>query len=158
MADESWSKEHDWFWEGNVQAKIVEHMKKEGFAIVRQASTLRKERGPDIVGNKGMVKRIVAVKGYPSDKYVSGFRKGKKKPTNPILQARHWFAEALLEVILAKSESSDIEIAIGLPKFARYVNLFNRVLWFSKSIGLYLYLVDADNAVSVIKPGETAQM
>lgn len=47
-----WDKTQDWFWEGNVQKKIVEHLKNKGFKITKTANTQSKESGYDIVGKK----------------------------------------------------------------------------------------------------------
>ncbi len=42
---------------------------------------------------------IIEVKGYPTTVHTKGKDKGKPKPTNPKLQAKHWFSEALLSSI-----------------------------------------------------------
>jgi hypothetical protein len=149
----TWTPESDWFWEGNVQKKIVGFMNRnEGFEIISTANTQTKERGPDILAEKGGVRRIVSVKGYPSDKYTSGPNMGRKKPTQPTLQAKHWFAEAVFDLIRAKSARPEIEIALGFPKIPRYVNLLREVQWFRETIGLLCYFVGENGEVEVFKP------
>lgn len=85
---------------------------------------------------------IVEVKGYPSDKYVSGPKKGRKKPTNPNLQARHWFGEALLALLMAKSRNPSSKIIIGLPGFRIYRDLLGKVKFIMKELDIGYVLVD----------------
>ena len=151
--NEKWDKTDDWFWEGNIQERIIRYMKNaEGFHVVESANTAMKTQGPDILAERHGVRRRVAVKGYPSDKYVSGNKKGQKKPTNPILQARHWFAEAILELVLARSANPKLEIALGFPTCTRYVNLLNSIRWFRDKMQLYSYLVSENGSVNTFKP------
>ncbi|MEM1985456.1 MAG: hypothetical protein QXG36_02860 [Nitrososphaeria archaeon] len=159
--DKEWDKTYDWFWEGNVQNRIKEYMKrKEGFKIVHVSNPMTKEQGPDIlakrkIDNGSLERRQVSVKGYPSDKYVEGKKKGKKKRTRPPIQARHWFAEALFELILAKSEDQNLQIALGFPNFKVYLNLLNKIKWFRNKIGLFCYIVTEKGQVKLIKPDES---
>jgi hypothetical protein len=156
----AWEKTYDWFWEGNVQNRIIEYMiKNEGFQIVRCSDTRTKERGPDILAqrrlpNGSLERRRIAVKGYPSEKYVNGLRKGERKRTNPSTQARHWFGEALLELVLAKSKDENIQIALGLPDKKVYRNLLERIKWFREKVGLLCYLVDEHGEVTMYSVGE----
>ena len=153
-----WDKTQDWFWEGNVQNRIIEYMKEvEGFKIVKEADPLSKERGPDILAerrlNDGSLEiRRVAVKGYPSTRYVEGEKKGKKKRTNPSTQARHWFSEALLELLLAKSDDENLQVALGFPDFKVYTNLIRRIKWLRDKIKFFCYLVNEDGEVKLLEP------
>ena len=124
--------------------------KKEGFKIIKKADTHRRERGPDILAKKNSVLRQVAVKGYPSDKYTQdclGGKKGEEKRTDPRLQAKHWLAEAIFEIINVKSQNSKLEIAVGLPKFQLYQDNIKKLEWFIKKMGLYIYFVDRTGKV-----------
>lgn len=47
----SWTYESEWFEETNVSTKIVEFLKRNGYAIVR-FNTDKRDRGPDIVYEK----------------------------------------------------------------------------------------------------------
>lgn len=162
--EKKWEKTQDWFWEGNVQNRIIEYMtKNEGFQIIRSADPGKKERGPDIfaqrkLSNGSLERRQVAVKGYPSEKYVDGERKGEKKRANPSTQARHWFGEALLELILAKGDNENLQIALGLPDFPVYANLIKRITWFRKNIRLFYYLVTKDSEVDFLSPDENISL
>jgi hypothetical protein len=152
----NWEKSHDWFWEGNIQDKIIEYMRDvEQFDHITASNTREKRVGPDILGKKGSVLRQIAVKGYPSDKYTDDFPGGKKgelKRTQPATQARHWFSEAFLEVILAKSENEALEIALGFPKFQTYMRLLERTRWAREKTELYCYLVTEDGKVELLLP------
>jgi len=151
-----WDKSQDWFWEGNVQQKIVEYIRNiEKFEVLLASNTLEKRRGPDILSRRDDIFRQVSVKGYPSDKYTSDFpggKKGERKRTQPATQARHWFSEALFELILAKSKNQNLEIALGLPKFQTYVNFLNNTRWLRERIGLYCYLVSDNGQVELLSP------
>lgn len=140
-----WDKKQDWLWEGNIQEKIANYMeRKEGFKIIEKANTEAKKPGPDIKGEKNGKYIIVAIKCYPSDKYTGDFpggKKGEKKRTNPNTQARHWFSEALFEILLAKCNDPDIEIALGFPFFKTYEKFVERIKWHRSKIGISCYFV-----------------
>jgi biotin operon repressor len=106
-----------WYWEGEVQARIVEHLRRRGFREIRSADTSSREAGIDIeaVAPEGR-KLWVTVKGWP------------ERSSN--VQARHWFAGAVLDVVLHRERSRDAELAIGIPDgFATYRNLARRLTW-----------------------------
>ncbi len=90
----------EWWWEGNVQAAVVRHLAAEGWDIHRVADTSSRERGVDIDAVRGPERLLVEVKGYPSDTYLRGPKEGRRKPTGAALQARHYFAGALLSGLL----------------------------------------------------------
>ena len=78
MNAESWKKQDDWFWEGNVQARVVSYLRKRGYQV-SAVNTLKKERGPDIVAVKEEERLLFEVKGWPSDKYADGVRAGQDR-------------------------------------------------------------------------------
>jgi len=121
-----WSYEKEWFEETNVARKIRDYLVSTGWRILKFNEDKR-QRGPDIIAEKEKKRIIIEVKGYPSDKYVRGVRKGLKKPTPPNLQAKHWFAEALLAIIRSKYREPHSIIAIGLPKKGIYEKLIKEV-------------------------------
>jgi hypothetical protein len=135
----------DWSWEGKVQASIVRHMDTvEGFTIKRAANTATLERGPDILAihRETGRRRHVEVKGYPLETYARGVRRGQPKPTRPQTQARHWFAEALFSIALAKSLYPPDEVAVGFPDYDLYIRLLNRIRWVRARLGIHAYLVN----------------
>lgn len=148
-----WEKTEDWFWEGNIQSAIVDFMEKDEFEIISQTDTQSKQRGPDIVSKKNGKQRLVFVKGYPSTKYADGAKKGQKKRTRPDTQARHWFAQAIRDAILAKGDDSSLEIALGFPNIRTYRLLIRRSSWALEKLGFYCYLVDEDSRVFLLTGG-----
>lgn len=149
-----WDKTQDWFWEGHIQERIVNYMQhEERYEIIKKSNTYSKQKGPDILARKNYVLKQVAVKGYPSDKYTQdclGGKKGEEKRTDPKLQAKHWLAEAIFEVINAKSQNNKLELALGLPKFQIYISYIEKLEWFFRTMNLGVYLVDDKGRVELI--------
>jgi len=141
LIESEWSYEIEWFEESNVCRRIKEYLEKKGYWIMK-FNIDKRAKGHDIIAVKDSKKLIVEVKGYPSDKYVRGKKKGQKKPTSPKLQAKHWFAEALLSLIIAKSQSPEVDIALGLLDFEKYRELLDKIRYFRRKFGLICYLVD----------------
>ena len=142
-----WKKEDDWFWEGNVQKNIAEYLQEQGFDV-KATDTISKSTGVDIVAKKAEKNILIEVKGWPSDKYMDGPKKGQPKPTHPTLQAKHWLSEAFLTVIRRKSKFPGYTLAIGLPKFRRYTDLLNEISWAIETLGIKIFLVDSTGKVS----------
>jgi hypothetical protein len=142
-----WNYENEWFEETNISRKIRDYLEMEGYEIIKFNEDKR-QRGHDIVATKSGEKLIVEVKGYPSNKYVGGEKKGQKKPTNPNLQAKHWFGEALLSLLIAKSENPKCKTVIGLPKFKTYENLISKLNTVREKLGIAVILVDKEGNVN----------
>ncbi len=143
----SWEPEDDWFYEANIQNKIEKHLKSENWGV-EVVDTKSRKKGPDILAKKNGTNLQVEVKGYPSDKYVRGKDKGKEKKTNPKTQARHWFAEALLTIILAKCKSPNLKIALGFPDDKIYLKKWTEIKWLREKIHLSVYWVNRDGLVN----------
>ena len=94
----------DWYWEGNIQNQIALYLKSIGWSIEHLSDTASSKRGIDIRARNGDQVLLVEVKGYPSNRYYRGPKKGQLKPTPPTSQARHWFAGALLSALLMKTQ------------------------------------------------------
>lgn len=88
------SSRSKWFEETNVARKIRDFLESDDYEITKFNDDKR-QKGPDIISIKEGQKIIIEVKDYPSDKYVRGPDKGKKKKTPPNLQAKQWLGEAL---------------------------------------------------------------
>lgn len=126
-----------WYWEGNVQNSIVEHLKNHGYTILREADTLSREAGVDIeaIGPKGK-RLLVSVKGFPT--------------SSKNVQARHWFAGAIFDIILYRQEYPEVDLAIGLPAgFVTYENLVSRVSWLKENAPFQIYWVKEGGLVSL---------
>jgi len=67
------------------------------------------------------------------------------------LQAKHWFSEALLSLLLAKCEAWDeVIIAMGLPRFPKYKELITRIAPLKEKIGIRCYFVDVSGKIETI--------
>lgn len=136
---EALTRSKPWYWEGNVQGKIVVHLQAAGWAIVSTAHTESREAGKDIVATRETETIWISVKGWPE----------KSKNT----QARHWFSGALFDLILYRTENPQVRLGIGIPAgFSTYSNLIPRVLWLRKKLPFDVYLVSKSGNVSVISP------
>jgi len=142
-----WVTPQDWFWEGNVQARIVEHLERQRWNVVHVADTGRRERGPDIDARKLHRPLLVEVKGFPSDRYRDPRRASERKPTSPRLQARHWFAEAFLKVVTLADQADAWETAIGLPDLDPYEDLVRECERSLQALGIGVYFVHRDGTV-----------
>jgi hypothetical protein len=126
-----------WYWEGNVQGKIVEYLKANGWTVRSEADTASRQQGKDIVAS-GPDGRVlwVTVKGFPE----------RSKST----QARHWFAGAHHDLARYRNESKEALLAMGLPHgFKTYEGLIQRDDAVRRFLGYRVYWVRADGTVSV---------
>ena len=143
-----WKYEDEWFEEGNISLLIKTFLERNGYKILRFNQDKR-ERGHDIEAAKGKELIVVECKGYPSDRYVDGPKKGQKKPTNPKLQSMHWFSDALFHLVIAKSENPKTTIALGLPDKPKYHEYLGKIAYFKEQFGLVCYFVNEDKRVWV---------
>jgi len=125
-----------WFWEGNVQATVVDFLKREGWSITHAVDTASREPGKDIEAARNGMTLWVTVKGFPLE---SG-------RTRPYTQARHWYSAALFDVILWREGDPNAQIAVALPSMTTYRNLVARTTWF-RSAASYSYLWVAESSV-----------
>ena len=109
-----------WFWEGNVQATVVDYLASDGWIVSRQANTASKEPGKDIELERGGTSLWVTVKGFPE---------GTQR-TRPSTQAQHWFKDALFDVIRWREENKASLIAVALPAMPTFRNMAMRTTWF----------------------------
>lgn len=145
--------QHDWHWEGNVQAAMVEHLLAQGWTIVSAADTATKEPGIDVLAERGGRRLAVEVKGYPSDRYMRGKRRGERKPTRPPVQARHWYAGALLTTMLTKGTHPDWALALAFPDFPTYRSLLERTASSLRALDVAVYLVSDGGRVTTAELG-----
>lgn len=121
--------EKPWFWEGNVQDRVVETLEAQGYTIHFAANTASREAGKDIVAERDGRPLWVTVKGYPEGT-------GRTRPST---QARHWFTHALYDLIVWRGESESADIALALPDFRTYHNMAEKVTWFHR-VAAFAYL------------------
>lgn len=122
--DSEFSKDKPWHWEGNIQIMLVKYLQQQGIVVSGTANTADREQGKDIVAKTQSGAPLwITVKGFPEDK-------GRTKPT---VQARHWFSQAIFDIIRYRGQSEDANLAIGLPDgYPTYVNLAKASTWFLK--------------------------
>lgn len=137
-------------WEGNVQGHLVVHLLANGWSIIRVADTALRERGTDIIAERDGQRLLLEVKGWPSTTYVRGERACQPKPTQPTLQAAHWFAEVLTSLIRSGCQPG-VRLAMGLPDMPRYRTLLAEAAWAFDRLDIAAYLVTADGTVDTWK-------
>jgi hypothetical protein len=129
------SRKVNWFWEGNVQAKVIDYLVNEGYMIRSVADTALRTPGKDIVAYKPNGEELwVSVKGYP------------EKSSNT--QARHWFSGAIFDLLLYRGEDINAKLAIALPDgFVTYLNLLPKIKWLKETMPFYVFWVSEDGIV-----------
>jgi len=130
-------KDSNWFWEGNVQAKVVNFLVAQKYNILSVADTASRQTGIDVVAEKNGKKLWVTVKGYPQ---------GTEK-TNASTQSRHWFKQAIFDIVEYRERDKEVYLAAAFPDFPTYRNLANKIKWL-KSAAKFVYLwVKEDGSV-----------
>jgi hypothetical protein len=135
------AEDRPWFWEGNVQQVVIEHLRKAGYRIVRFADTATRQPGKDIEAESKIGPLWVTVKGYPE---------GTDR-TRPSTQAGHWFKQALFDIVAWRGEDQAVELALALPDFPRYRDLAMRVAWLQPVARFSLIWVMEDGTVEVVR-------
>ena len=133
-------EERPWYWEGNVQRKIVEFLQDRGFTLQSEADTASREKGKDIVARSPEGQLLwVTVKGFPE----------KSKNT----QARHWFAGAHHDLARYRNEDGNVLLAMGLPHgFKTYERLVKRDDPVRRFLDYSVFWVEADGTVKLDAP------
>lgn len=129
--------ERPWHWEGNVQSAVVAYLVRLGYTIERVADTAAKEAGKDVAARRDGRPLWVSVKGYPT---------GTAR-TSPSTQARHWFKDALFDVVDWRGQEADVNLALGLPDFLTYRGLAQRVAWLQPIARFTMLWVQEDGTV-----------
>lgn len=128
-----------WFWEGNVQSAVIQHLALQGYTIVSAADTASHQTGKDIVAAKDGRTLWVTVKGYP---------KGTER-TNATLQAAHWFKDAVFDMVVWRGDNPAADLGLALPDYSRYRKLAERVRWLQAVARFSLLWVSEDGRVDV---------
>ncbi len=138
----------EWSWEGNVQSAIVAHLAREGWRVTRVADTAAQERGVDVVAERETETVLVEVKGWPSRVYARGERAGQPKPTQPTLQAKHWYAEALLSALRLREKHARHCVVMAFPDMPRYRAVGSETATSLRACGVDIWFVTADGNVT----------
>lgn len=128
-----------WFWEGNVQATVVNYLVSHNYLIRSVADTASRQTGKDIIAERKGKPLWITVKGYP---------KGTEK-TSPSTQAGHWFKQAIFDVIAYRGESASIELGVALPDYPRYRSLAAKIKWFQPVARFTYFWVQKDGFVQL---------
>jgi hypothetical protein len=155
-----WRRSQDWFWEGNVQERVLDYMQaEEGFTILSPGMPSAREHGIDIVAertvNSVRVHRLVNIWGWPASEQSEAL---SRPPFNdyaarPEAIARDWMAQAIFDIALNRGSDPDLELSLGLPTMAGYIRYLQRLRWFLASARISVYLVSQDGRVTVMAPG-----
>ena len=114
----------EWFREANVQAAVVTALASAGWRILSVANTATRERGVDVIAQRGGRTVGAEVKGFPSGGDPDPVRAGENKPTAPSTQAGHCYAQAVLAAMRLRSRRPGWRSVIVLPDFPHYRGLF----------------------------------
>jgi hypothetical protein len=128
-----------WFWEGNIQSKVIDYLTALGHTIHSFADTASHQKGIDIVAEKDGKPLWVSVKGYPP---------GTKK-TKPGLQAGHWFVHAIFDIIEYRERDKSVLLAIALPDYPRYHSLAQKISWLKPVANFAYFWVKENGEVTV---------
>lgn len=149
----------NWYDEDEVVKTLKDYLQKIGY-VVRPKWV---KTGPDIEAEIKTLQPplprllIVEAKGYPTEYYVGGKRKGQPKPTKPDTQARHWVADAIFTTLLrlAEHRNEGSRFALAFPRFPIYINLMNRLKRvFREKFNIIVFLVEQDKNVKIFFPQE----
>jgi hypothetical protein len=158
LEEKEWSREQDWFWEGNVQSCVVEYIRQEeGFSILSSGQPVVAEQGLEIVAERTVgdrpVHRLVSVRGWPSQMCTKGALAGHLRATRPEVVARGWISQAILDLALSRGADPDVELSLALPTIAGYIRYLQRLRWFLSVARVWVYLVSQEGRVTVTAPG-----
>lgn len=109
----------------------------EGWHIEHVASAALKEKGADLEARFGERRLIVEAKGWPASTY----RDGSPKKWLPYGQARNYYSNALLPLLMGWSEVR-AEFALALPNQTTNVKLVDRTAGALRYLGIGVYFVD----------------
>ena len=152
MVTDNWSYEDEWFEETNILKVVKKYLESKRWNVIK-FNEIKTDKGHDLEAMNGNDHLILERKGFPSDYYVSGPRKGEQKPTNSKLQAHHWFTDVLYTVLKAKSKDPNVKVAIALPSIdGFYEKLIGEVSLVNEKFNISYYFVGRDGTVSEIVP------
>lgn len=126
-----------WYWEGNVQAFVVQYLSAQNYRIRSVANTARHERGKDIVAERDGHQVWISAKGYPED----------TQKTRASTQAGHWFKDVVFDMLIYREEDKSAELGIALPDFPRYRDLAAKIAWLKPVAGFVYYWVQENGSV-----------
>ena len=137
----------EWFAEAAAQAIVAAFLSDRGWRIVSTSDTARRERGVDIVAERGGETVGIEVKGFPSRGYTDPASAAQTRPTQPSTQAGHWFAQAVLAAMRLRKKQPRWRSVIALPKFSRYEQLLTETSNSLTAAGIEVWWIHEDGQV-----------
>jgi hypothetical protein len=128
-----------WYWEGNIQAKLVQFLVLDGYEILRVADTASRETGKDVIARKGGRELWASVKGRPT---------GTER-TNAATQARTWFQNAFFELAVWRGEDPKAAVLLAMPDYVTYRTLATRISWLKPTLQFNIAWVSENGSVSI---------
>ena len=107
-----------------------------------------KRKGIDVLASRGTRTLAIEVKGFPSRSYADPRKAEQVKPTNPAVQARHWYAAAMLQAMLMRQQHPTYDIAVAFPDVPTYRTLHQRTRGSLADLRVATYFVAADGGVT----------
>lgn len=141
----------DWLDEVEIQRRVVQWLRKEGWHVVREASG--REHGTDIDATRGDYRLSVEVKGHPRKTYVFGAKAGQKKRWHAGAQTRTYYGNALHSALVMVNSDPDRIVAIALPNVPDYRGLFERSKTPLDRLGIQVWFVSKDGFVDTGENG-----
>ena len=141
------SASDDWLWEGSVQRTLRDWLVADGWSVVSEADAALRERGVDLLLERGARQLAIELKGYPQATMRRGVNRGKPRVHHPASQAGTYFAGALQSAMRMRDALPNTEIAIGLPETSRYLDLIEKSVRSLQDLGLGVFLVRPDGSV-----------
>jgi hypothetical protein len=139
---------NDWFWEGNVQGTVARHLVGQGATLHSVADTAARARGTDIVAVLEGRMLHIKVKGWPSTTYADPRRASETKRTQPSLQAKHWYADAVHSALRLRAKHPDDQVVIAFPDMARYRHLAAATATPLRAVGIDTWFVTESGEVT----------
>ena len=133
-------KSENWFWEVNVQSRVITFLISQKYQIRSVADTATHQTDIDIIAEKNENKLWVSVKGFPQ---------GTEK-TNASAQSRHWFKHAIFDIIEYRERDKEAFLVVAFPDFPSYRNLAKKLSWF-KAAARFVYIWVSDGGKVVIE-------
>jgi hypothetical protein len=152
---ENYNHKDDWFFEGQISSRLITYLRKHDYKIIKDNSHNISEHGADIIAKSPTgVTEVIEVKGYPTAFYTNGNKKGEPKRTNPKLQAKHWFSEAILSCMFNYSKHTDkgkFRLGLAFPLHERYKELISKVenYYTVHQIDFMVYFIDEIGNVTI---------
>jgi len=139
---------HGWPWEGHVQGLFASHLVRSGWVLDEIADTATKAHGVDVLAHTDGRRLGAEVKGWPSRNYADPRRNAETKPTQPTLQAGHWFSQAIMKALMLLDSHPGRESLAVLPDFPRYRDLAHRTTTGLHRAGVHVVFVREDGSVA----------